>query len=189
MFQDILTERLQLRCLHPDDAASMFAYRSEPSVLQYQSWEPKSHHEVLSFITDMLKHEFNTPGWYQIAIALRADGSLIGDCGIHVLETDSLVAEIGITIAPAFQSKGYAKEALNAALELLFEKLGRHRVFASVDPRNLPSMALMNSVGLRKEAHFVQSLWFKDSWADDVVFAMLRSEWSSMRCKFQDLRL
>lgn len=177
MFQDILTDRLQLRCLQPDDAESMFAYRSEPSVLQYQTWEPKSHQEIMSFIADMMKREFNTPGWYQIAIASRAGGNLIGDCGIHVLETDSRIAEIGITIAPAFQSKGYAKETLKAIFNLLFVNLGKHRVFASVDPRNLPSMALMSSIGLRQEAHFVQSIWFKDYWADDVVFAMLNSEW------------
>jgi RimJ/RimL family protein N-acetyltransferase len=38
-------------------------------------------------------------------------------------------------------------------------------------------MALMERIGLRKEGHFVQSLWFKDRWADDIVFAMLASEW------------
>jgi RimJ/RimL family protein N-acetyltransferase len=87
------------------------------------------------------------------------------------------MAEIGITIAPAFQGNGYATEALNAVLNLLFVQLGKHRVFASVDPCNLRSMALMKRLGLRQEAHFVRGLWFKDGWVDDVVFAMLDDEW------------
>jgi RimJ/RimL family protein N-acetyltransferase len=157
----------------------MFAYRSNPEVLQYQSWQPQSLEEVQSFISSMMMRELNTPGWYQLGIELRGDDVLIGDCGIHVLETDSRIVEIAITIAPDFQAKGYATEALNAILDLLFVRLNKHRVFASVDPRNLGSMALMERIGLRKEGHFVQSLWFKDCWADDVIFAMLASEWCS----------
>lgn len=177
MFQEILINRLRLRSLLANDAERMFAYRSQPQVQKYQSWAPTSIGEVRSFIDRMSEREFNVPGWYQVGIAEQADDLLIGDCGIHVLETDSRVAEIGITIAPAFQGNGYAAEAINAILNLLFVQLGKHRVFASVDPRNLQSMALMKRLGLRQEAHFVRSLWFKDSWVDDVVFAILADEW------------
>jgi RimJ/RimL family protein N-acetyltransferase len=155
----------------------MFAYRSHPQVLQYQAWAPASLEEVRFFIHRMSERESNAPGWSQAGIAEQADDNLIGDCGIHVLETDSRVVEIGITIAPDFQRNGYASEALHAILHFLFVKLGKHRVFASVDPRNPRSMALMKRLGLRQEAHFVRSLWFKDSWVDDVVFAMLADEW------------
>jgi len=160
----------------------MFAYRSDPAVTQHQTWEPHSVEEVKSFIDRMSNVKFNTNGWYQIAITLQGAGDmiddkdLIGDCGVHILETDSRIAEIAITIAPAQQSKGYATEALKAILTLLFVRLGKHRVFASVDPSNLASIALMGQIGLRKEGHFVQSLWWKDRWVDDVVFAMLASE-------------
>ena len=183
MFQEILTERLRLRSLRANDAERMLAYRSQPQVLLYQSWAPTSLEEVQSFINGMSVREFNAPGWFQAGIAEQADDNLIGDCGIHVLETDSRVAEIGITIAPAFQRYGYATEALNAILNLLFVKLGKHRVFASVDPSNLRSMALMKRLGLRQEATFVRSLWFKNSWVDDAVFAMLADEWLAKQSK------
>jgi RimJ/RimL family protein N-acetyltransferase len=127
----------------------------------------------------MAEIEFDTTGWYQIGIALQSEGSLIGDCGIHFLETDRRLAEVGITLAPEWQGNGYATEALNAIFKMLFVDLRKHRVFASVDPLNLPSMALMKRLGLRQEAYFVQSLWFKNRWVDDVVFAMLASEWTS----------
>jgi len=180
MFQEILTERLLLRCLVPDDAENMFQYRTNPEILQYQSWHPQSLDEVHSFINSMSTREFNSPGWYQIAIALRSDGSFIGDCGIHVLETDPRIVEIGITTAPIYQSNGYASEAFKAILKLLFVEFSKHRVVCSVDPRNLPSMALMQRIGMRKEGHSLQSLWFKEEWADDVQFAMLASEWNAI---------
>jgi hypothetical protein len=29
---------------------------------------------------------------------------------------------------------------------------------------------------MRREAHFVESLWFKGAWADDLIYAVLRRE-------------
>ena len=43
--------------------------------------------------------------------------------------------------------------------------------------RYQPSVALLERVGMRKEAHFRKSIWFKGEWADDMVFAILASEW------------
>jgi RimJ/RimL family protein N-acetyltransferase len=51
-------------------------------------------------------------------------------------------------------------------------------VFASTDPRNLRAIALLHRLGFRKEAHCIESLWFKGEWADDLIFAILRREWN-----------
>jgi RimJ/RimL family protein N-acetyltransferase len=40
-------------------------------------------------------------------------------------------------------------------------------------------MKLLQRVGMRQEAHFVKSLWFRGEWVDDVIFAILSSEWRS----------
>jgi RimJ/RimL family protein N-acetyltransferase len=59
----------------------------------------------------------------------------------------------------------------------VFGQLGRHRIHASVDPRNLASMAMLRALGMRQEAHHRESLWLHGEWVDDVVFALLASEW------------
>lgn len=178
MFDDILTDRLVLRHLLPSDAAVMFAYRSHPEVTRHQTWEPQAEDEVGSFIDHLQSRSVDLPGaWYQVGIALRASRDLIGDCGLHPLESDPRMVEIGITLAPAFQSQGYAAEALRGLLGFLFAGLGKHRVIASVDPRNGRSMALFERVGFRREALLVQSLMFKGEWVDEAIFAMLKAEW------------
>jgi RimJ/RimL family protein N-acetyltransferase len=178
-FTEIPSKRLLLRRLSPADAVPMYEYRSDPAVSRFQNWEPSGIEEIHSFIEDLASIGPDTPGrWFQLGIFLRETGQLIGDCGIHVQAADPRQAEIGITLAPPFQGRGLAAEALRALLAYLFEVLGKHRVFGSVDPRNHPSLALMRRIGLRREAHFIQSLWFKGAWADDMIFAMLRQEWS-----------
>ncbi len=178
VFDEILTSRLRLRALAPSDAHEMQAYRALPQVMQYQGCGPKSLDEVQAFITSMANFDLNKPGWNQVGIELVDDGTLIGDCGIHILE-DTRIAEFGITLDPRHHSRGYATEAVKAILALLFLKFKKHRVLASVDPRNVPSLALMERLGMRKEGHFVQSLWLNETWVDDVIFAILESEWNS----------
>jgi RimJ/RimL family protein N-acetyltransferase len=182
MFTEIFTERLVLRDLRPADAELMFGYHSDPTVSLYQSWEPKSVEELHSFIARLATMKPGTPSdWYQIGIALRSTGELLGDCGLHVPAADPAAAEIGITLAPTFQNHGYATEAMRGVIEYLFATMCKHRVFCSVDSRNLRSMALMQRVGFRQESHSIKSLWFKGEWADDVIFAMTPGEWESIR--------
>ncbi|MBS1953156.1 MAG: GNAT family N-acetyltransferase [Cyanobacteria bacterium SZAS-4] len=175
-FTEILTDRLRLRALQPKDAHEMQAYRALPEVFQYQGCGAKSLNEVQAFIAGMANVDLSKPGWNQVGIELVNDGSLIGDCGIHILD-DTRIAEFGITLDPKHHSKGYATEAVKAVIELLFSKYEKHRVFASVDPRNAPSLALMERLGMRKEGHFIESLWLNDTWVDDVIFAVLENEW------------
>jgi RimJ/RimL family protein N-acetyltransferase len=114
MFQDIVTDRLILRDLEPADAEIVFRYRSDPQVSRYQSWEPASAEMLRLYIEELAGKDPDTPGaWYQLGIATRSGGESIGDCGIHILD-DPRLAEIGIAVAPRFQCRGYATEALRA---------------------------------------------------------------------------
>jgi RimJ/RimL family protein N-acetyltransferase len=133
---------------------------------------------VQSYIRSLAGTEPGVPGkWYQVGIFLLDSGKLIGDCGFRVVKDDPEQAEIGITLAPEFQNKGYATEAVKALLHYLLVSLNKHRVFGSVDPRNTSSMRLLERIGMRKEAHFVKSLQFRGEWVDDMIFAMLAEEW------------
>ncbi len=109
--------------------------------------------------------------------------NLAGDCGLHFPVGEPWQAEVGITLAPRAQGHGFAREALAAALDHLFGELGKHRVIASVDPRNAPSIRLLERLGMRREAHFRESVWDKGEWCDDVVYAMLAEEWGSRRAE------
>jgi len=174
---EIVTARLLLTPLTLRDADAVFAYRSLPEVTRFQTWEPPTPDEVVAFIRELDDVEFDTPDtWFQLGIRDREAGRLMGDVGVHFLE-DGRQVEIGFTLDPAFQGRGLAVEAVAALLDHLFGPLGKHRVIASVDPRNEASIRLLERVGMRREAHFRESLWFKGEWADDVVFAVLASEW------------
>ena len=68
----INTEHLVLRPLAPDDAQSVYEYRSHADIARYQSWEPANVSEVRALIARQNGIRPNTPGtWYQLAICLK----------------------------------------------------------------------------------------------------------------------
>ena len=178
MFKAIYTDRLVLRRLEQSDAKTIFAYRKEPEVIIYQNWEPNSVAEIQEFINGLSKiGPVEDERWFQIGIILQKTGELIGDCGMFSSNNNTQQVEIGITVNPIHQKNGYAKEAIRSIINYLFIKLKLHRIYASIDPCNTASIALFSSIGFREEAHFKESLWFKDRWVDDIIYAILDWEW------------
>lgn len=175
---DILTERLEIRGIKPLDAKAIFKYRSDPKVSKFQTWQPKELKEVEEFILEKTAKIPNIPDtWYQLGIVVRESNEFIGDIGIHFCDEENLQVEIGYTLSEKQQGKGYATEAVKGVIDYLFNTLNKHRVTASVDPRNTKSVALLERLKMRKEAHFKKSFWFNNEWTDDVVYAILKEVW------------
>ncbi len=161
-----------------DDLTEFLAYRSNPEVTKYQGFDVYTLAQAKSFIQDNAAKAFGVPGqWVQYAISNRCTGTLVGDCAIKLDQNDTRLGEIGITISPEEQKKGYAKEALIAILNFLFDLEGFHRVAATVDAKNVASMQLLKSVGFRQEGHFIENIFFKGKWGSEYQYAMLKREW------------
>ena len=171
--------RLRLRPVQLSDAESIFQYRSHPETSKFLSMIPVSTMDVHAFI-EKTSTEIDIPGtWFQFVIIENQLNKVIGDIGIHFLDndTENKQVEIGYTLSANHRGKGYATEALHAVITFLFQNLKKHRIIASIDPTNTSSIKLIERLGFRKEAHFVESLYFHGEWVDDVIYALLAKEW------------
>lgn len=173
----LFTERLILRPITFEDKQAILDYRPDEEANKYQGWIPNTLEDIEEFI-GKLSQKPNLPGsWFQMAIIEKESGELIGDLGIQFLQNDNQQVELGYTLNKNYQGKGYATEALKAVINYLFIDLQKHRITASSDPNNMPSIRVLEKLGFRKEAHFVESYYQDGKWVDDVVYAMLSREW------------
>jgi RimJ/RimL family protein N-acetyltransferase len=176
------TGRLVLRLFQEPDLDALLAYRNDPEVARYQSWTSFSREEAEAFLASQRDLAPGTPGeWVQIALERRESPGLIGDCAVKVLADDPRQAEIGFTLARAWQGHGYGTEAVTALLAYLFETLGLHRVFAVTDAENAAAAALLERAGLRREGHLLENIWFKGAWGSEFLYALLEREWRGAR--------
>jgi RimJ/RimL family protein N-acetyltransferase len=178
-FTELTGPRVALRRFHPDDLDTFVAYRSSEQVARFQSWDaPYPREEGERFIRAIADDDPDTAGeWFQFAVVLRSSGQLIGDCAAMPHADDPRQCDIGFTLSSEHQGHGYASEAVRLLLTYLFTARDKHRITAYCDPRNAPSAALLERLGMRREGHLRESTWAKGEWTDDLVYGLLHDEW------------
>ena len=177
----IRTERLVVRPFEPGDLEALHDMRSREDVVRFL-YEPPSTLEVdrarLARRMDNVRFAITGDG---IGLAAVRDGAVVGDYSLFLLSAEHRQAEIGFVVHPDHQGRGYATEAAVALLELAFDGFGMHRVIGRLEARNTPSARVLEKLGMRREAHFVENELVKGEWASEVVYAMLDREWEASR--------
>jgi RimJ/RimL family protein N-acetyltransferase len=176
-FTTIETTRVRLRHFTDNDLQAFMAYRNDPEVARYQSWEGISEPEASVFIQEQKEVQPGVPGrGFQIAIELKETNALISDCYFTINELDNRQAEIGFTLSRTYQGHGFATEAVSCFLNYAFLTFDLHRIIAITDCENAASVALLERLGMRREGHFLQNIWFKGKWGDEYLYAILKEE-------------
>ncbi|MDR2148345.1 MAG: GNAT family N-acetyltransferase [Tannerella sp.] len=173
------TERLVIRPVRLEDKVNIFEYRSDSETNKYQGWIPKTIEDVEFFINRTAK-QINMPEtWFQFVLTKKENQKLIGDLGVHFWDKQNMQIEIGCTLNKNFHYNGYATEAVRKIIDFLFIELHKHRIITSIDPDNERSIRLVERIGFRKEAHFIESLFVNGKWVDDLAYALTKKNWES----------
>lgn len=152
MHYPLLTHRLSIEPLSRQDLDSFIAYRQDPEVAKYQSWDISySKRQALELIES--QRNVLLPGkgsWLQLAIRDRLTGELYGDVALHSLNNEGTYFEIGFTLAQVNQGKGISKEAVGRLIKYLFDEVGAVSIVANCDQRNLSAIKLLLSLGFEQ---------------------------------------
>jgi aminoglycoside 6'-N-acetyltransferase len=164
-FEGLDTEHLLLRRSRPSDAEAISGYRSDPEVHRHQGWERTDAGEVRAQIEEMAARMPGEPGgWVQLSVIERESGSLVGDVGFSCADGEPGVTKLGYTIAPAFQGRGYATEAVIALASYALDTLGADVVRAYASADNAPSIRVAEKAGMKLVERFEgrdgDEVWF-----------------------------
>jgi RimJ/RimL family protein N-acetyltransferase len=66
-------------------------------------------------------------------------------------------------------------------LDFAFAIMGVHRVVGRTEARNTGSARVLEKLGMRREAHFVENEWVKGEWQSELVYAVQAAEWVTVR--------
>jgi len=177
------TDRLLLRPFADGDLDALHAMQSREDVTRYLYWGPRSLDEVrhqLERLKGMASIEDGSDA-LRLAAVVRDSGAMIGDVSLHSVNREHLQAELGFILHPDHQGQGYATEATAEMLRIGFEDLGLHRIYGSCDARNTASARVLERLGMRREAHFRETEFVKGEWCDELIYAILATEWAASR--------
>ena len=175
------TERLVLRPFTVEDHDDAYAYHSRQDVVRYLYWEAPGVVEFREVLhRKMARTALLREGdGLNLAVVPRDVGRVIGDVALSWRSAEHRQGEVGFVFHPDFQGRGYATEAARAMLRLGFGGAGLHRIVGRLDGRNTASAAVLERLGMRREAHLVENEFVKGEWTDEVVYALLDREWAA----------
>jgi RimJ/RimL family protein N-acetyltransferase len=179
----IITRRLILRRFERRDLDDLAHIFEDESVNRYLYSVPRTRAQTKELLAKRISVPEGTDAdkVVHVAIELRDTQRLIGDFMLRWHDDEHRQGEIGGSLNPENHGQGYATEIYEALLELAFEEFDLHRVVGRCDGRNAPSVRSLEKAGLHQEAYFVENEFVKGEWTDEIVLAILQSEWQKMR--------
>ena len=168
------TPRLLLRPYRSDDVDDVLAYASDPEWNHYLGLpEPYTRRSAEEFVSSMVLADWETnPMW-----ALVHEGRVCG--GINLTTRGRDQVELGYSIARPLWGQGFMTEAARAVIDYGFQSMGLARIYSFANIRNKGSWRVMEKLGMRREGLLRGNRLVHDQRVDDVLYAILREEWSA----------
>lgn len=169
----IQTTRLLLRDFQQDDCQAVLAYQSHPQFCAYYPWNSRTSLEVSDLIGQFIQWSKEQPrSKFQLAIILKSENKLIGNCGIRKNPPESLEAEFGCELDPVYWNQGYAIEAARALFDFGYRTLGLQKIFSICIAKNQGAVHLAESLGMKHDENWKETTWMKGrSWKMHRYFA------------------
>lgn len=177
------TERLLLRPFTMDDFYDVYSYSSVLQNVYFMEWGPSDEAATKDFLLRCENHWKVTPvTHYDFAIIHKELDKVIGGCGVYLSEGRQ-EGMLGWILHRSFWKKGYGTEMGKALLKFGFEDLNLHHIYAECNTDNYGSYRVMENIGMRREAHFVQNKFGrvggKQTWYDQYHYGILNDEWQN----------
>jgi RimJ/RimL family protein N-acetyltransferase len=170
------TERLMLRPYEEGDFDALHSIYSQPEVARWLYYEAATPDDTRKRLARKIAGRELTEETGLSAAAELRDGTYVGDVVLFYGSVEHRSVELGFSVDPRHQGNGYAAEAARALVGWAF-LAGFHRVYGRLEPRNVASARVLEKLGMRHEALFVENEWIKGEWQSESVYAILEREW------------
>lgn len=175
----LTTKRLILKIENSSKANDVLKFYEKNKILfeRYEPTRPRNFY-TLSYQTASMNYEYNeilkgkTLRYY---VYLKENSEkIIGIVNFSRIEHGPFSrASIGYKFDPAFHHMGYAYEACQAALAILFSNYKIHRIEARVAPENIPSIQLLEHLGFLYEGIEYQGVEVNGQFKDHYRYGLI----------------
>ena len=144
------TERLRIRPFTMEDADAFYVITRDPAVFTYlpdKMPDSDAVQGLLLRLTERYKNDCLDHFKYSFAVELKADGALIGWCGLGDLDFAPGKKELFYGYGSQYWHHGYGYEAARAMVDTAFGVLNLPLLTAVVKPQNTGSVRIIEKCG------------------------------------------
>ena len=172
-------ERVLLRPRQREDLARIYEFTNDPEfkrLIGDWPFEPQSLERLEArFDASLSGQDRDGPRF-----AIEADGLYIGHALLYDINELDGVCWVSIGIGdPAYQGKGYGREALSLLLDYAFRMRNLRRACLHVNASNERAIRSYRALGFVEEGRLRQHAWIGDRYDDLLCMGLLREEWQT----------
>ncbi|MCX5196142.1 GNAT family N-acetyltransferase [Streptomyces sp. NBC_00249] len=169
--------RLALRELRLDDVDNVHAIYGSSEATEHLSFEPRTRDQVAGIVARSMASATATPRQeYALAVTEGEGGPLVGFARLAMDPHQQQAATIGFALRPDAWGVGYGTESVHLLLDLAFDDLDLHRVWAARAPKNSASAKTLLAAGMTEEGRIRGHVLVRGSWRDSIVYGVLKEE-------------
>src|ERR1700737_4699909 len=142
---ELETTRLRLRMLRESDFPTYEAWCADIDIMRYLNLKTMNRVEAWRHLAYLVGH-WTLRGYGYYAAEEKSTGRLVGRVG-YSNPAGWPGFELGWTIAPEYQGRGFATEAARLLLPYAFEVLDQSHVLSLIHPDNAPSRRVAEKLG------------------------------------------
>jgi [ribosomal protein S5]-alanine N-acetyltransferase len=170
------SEKVALRPIAEDDWPAVHAWACQERVCRYQVWGPNTEEQTREFVRAAARAWTGLPRT-RFVYAIILNGCVVGNCELNLRGQDQ--GEVSYALHPDFWGQGLATAAARQLVQLGFDENDLHRIFATCDPRNVASAAVLQRLGMSYEGRMRETTLIRDGWRDSDLYSVLVHEWPS----------
>lgn len=114
-----------------------------------------------------------------LGFAIVVNRNIAGRIGLHHLNHQNKIGEIGYWLAGEMQGRGIVTRCCNALIRYGFKELGLNRIEIKCGLGNSKSMAIAEKLHFSKEGVLKKAEWLNGEFIDLQLFALLKDEWKA----------
>ncbi len=173
-FPNLESERLLLRQVSVNDAAEVFAIRSNPETMKYIPRPLVTTVEEALEHIKMINDKIESGEGINWAITEKGNPKLLGIIGHYRIKWEHFRSEIGYMLLPEAQGKGIITEAIQLLIDYGFNEMKMHSLEAIIHPDNLASARVLEKNNFVREAHLKENEFYDGKFLDTVIYSLLK---------------
>jgi RimJ/RimL family protein N-acetyltransferase len=147
--RELETERLRFRPLRESDFPVIERHCADINVMRFLGGKTLDTAQAWRHMAYQIGH-WQLLGYGYYAVEEKATGIFVGRCG-YTNHAGWPAFELGWTIWPEYQGRGFASEAANMLLRYAFDKLDQPHVVSLIHRDNAPSRRVAEKLGEKIE--------------------------------------
>lgn len=176
------SERLKVRQIRMQDAQALldFHLTNKDFLSPFDPPVPESFY-TLDYWKDKILH--SKQKWLEkeelrLIIQQEEESDVIGCINFTQIQRGPFHAcRLGYKLGERFQGKGYMSEALQRAIEYMFNELNLHRIEANYIPSNRKSKNVLRRLGFVNEGMAKNYLYIDGKWQDHQLTSLTNPNW------------